>query len=250
MPYVERVIKAGKTVEIDRFFTSRYKKKGIKRGDKVKPTKEQQKKANTRKAERTLRIELAANFQDGDLHIDFGYIRKTGQPYRTKEEMRKDADILLRELRKEYKAIDQELKYIHVMEIGTKGSRHHHMVINYIDLRVIQKCWKKAYPAASKVHASPLDTNGDYSRLAAYLIKYTDKTVGTEAALQGKRWNCSKNLIRPEPEYRIITERNTYYHEPKPYKGYYIDKSSIEVGTHSPEYYGYGYLHYRMVQLE
>ena len=41
MPYVERVTKAGNTIEIERYFTSRYKKKGISRGDKVKPTKEQ-----------------------------------------------------------------------------------------------------------------------------------------------------------------------------------------------------------------
>ena len=41
MPYVERVTKAGNTIEIERYFTSRYKKKGISRGDKVKPTKEE-----------------------------------------------------------------------------------------------------------------------------------------------------------------------------------------------------------------
>lgn len=51
MPYVERVTRAGKTIEIERYYTSRYKKKGIERGDKVKPTTEQQKKVNTRQAE-------------------------------------------------------------------------------------------------------------------------------------------------------------------------------------------------------
>lgn len=57
MPYVERVTKAGNTIEIERYFTSRYKKKGISRGDKVKPTKEEQEKVNTRQAERKLRID-------------------------------------------------------------------------------------------------------------------------------------------------------------------------------------------------
>ena len=55
MPYVERITRAGKTIEVERYFTSRYKKPGIKRGDKVKPTKEQQAKVNTRQAERKLR---------------------------------------------------------------------------------------------------------------------------------------------------------------------------------------------------
>ena len=172
--------------------------------------------------------------------------------YRTRGEMRKDADIFLRELRKVYKAAGYVLKYIHVMEIGEKGARHHHLVINQpgIDTKQIQACWKKAYEGNSKIHFSPLDTEGDYSKLAAYLIKYTDRTLGTEEALQGKRWNRSKNLVMPEPEYRIVRDRNTYYNEPKPYKGYYIVKDSIEVGTHSPEFYGYGYLHYRMVRLD
>ena len=77
MPYVERVTKAGNTIEIERYFTSRYKKPGIKRGDKVKPTKEEQKKVNTRAAERKLRLLLNANFGYGDYHLELDYIRRT-----------------------------------------------------------------------------------------------------------------------------------------------------------------------------
>lgn len=69
MPYVERVTKAGNTIEIERYFTSRYKKKGISRGDKVKPTKEEQEKVNTRQAERKLRILINANYGYGDYHL-------------------------------------------------------------------------------------------------------------------------------------------------------------------------------------
>ena len=249
MPYVERITRAGRTIEVDRYYSERFHKKGIKRGDKVKPTKEAQKQVNRRKAERTLRLLLAENFQDGDLHLVLSYIRKHGMPHRTKEEMRKDIDVFLRQLRKVYKAAGLELKYIHVMEMGDKGARHHHLVINYIDLRLIQSCWKKAYPENSKIHVHPLDTNGDYSKLASYLMKYTDKTVGTEKALQGKRWNSSKNLKRPEPEYRIIRDRNQYYTEPKAIKGYYVDKDSVRVGIHSSEFCGYGFLSYRMIRL-
>lgn len=250
MPYVQQTITAGKTIEIARYYTSRYNKKGIKRSDKVKPTTEQQEKVNQRKAEKTLRLELNANFVDGDLHIDMGYIRKHGEPYRTKEQMREDANKFLRAMRKVYKAEGKVLKYIHVMEIGKKGSRHHHLVVNYIDVKKIQACWKKVYPRGSRVHYTPLNTDGDYSALAAYLIKYTSETIGTEKTLQGKRWNSSKNLTKPKIDYEIIKDRNQFYTEPKPIKGYYIVKDSIEVGVHSPEFYGYGYLSYRMVRLE
>lgn len=248
MPYVERITKAGRTIEIEKYFTSRYNKKGIQKGERVKPTKEQQKKVNTRQAVRKLRILINANFAYGDYHVILDYIRRKGEPRRTKKQMRKDMDVLLRELRKECKKQGKELKYIHVMEIGERGARHHHLVINAIDPKILQKCWYKAYEGHNRVKIFPLDDSGNYAQLASYLIKYTDKTVGTEEALQGRRWNCSKNLVRPEPEYRIVTDREWFRSEAKPIKGYYVDKDSVQKGVHSPEYYGYGYFRYILVK--
>lgn len=110
MPYVERVTKAGNTIEIERYFTSRYKKKGISRGDKVKPTKEEQEKVNTRQAERKLRILINANYGYGDYHLVLDYIRRKGEPDRTPEQMRQDIDVFLRECRKEYRKAGLELE--------------------------------------------------------------------------------------------------------------------------------------------
>lgn len=103
MPYVERVTRAGKTIEVERYFTSRYKKRGMKRGDKVRPTTEQQEKINTRQAERKLRILINANYGYGDYHLVLPYIRKKGEPVRDREQMRRDIDAFLRECRKCYK---------------------------------------------------------------------------------------------------------------------------------------------------
>ena len=95
-----------------------------------------------------------------------------------------------------------------------------------------------------------LDDSGNYAELASYLIKYTGThKKGTDGALQGKRWNCSKNLVRPEPEYHIISDREYFKKEPKAIKGYYVDKNSVSMGVHSPEYYGYGYLRYTLVKI-
>lgn len=250
MPYVERVTKAGNTIEIERYFTSRYKKKGISRGDKVKPTKEEQEKVNTRRAERKLRILINANYGYGDYHLVLDYIRRKGEPDRTPEQMRQDIDVFLRECRKEYRKAGLEFKYIHVMEIGKKGARHHHLVVNKIDTEILQRCWYKAYEGHNRVKVFPLDDSGNYAELASYLIKYTGThKKGTDGALQGKRWNCSKNLVRPEPEYRIISDREYFKKEPKAIKGYYVDKNSVSMGVHSPEYYGYGYLRYTLVKI-
>lgn len=250
MPYVERITRAGKTIEIERYFTSRYKKQGIKRGDKVKATPEQQIKVNERQAERKLRILINANYGYGDYHLVLDYIRRKGEPPRTKEQMRQDMDIFLRECRKEYKKAGLELKYVHVMEIGEKGARHHHLVINQIDTKILQQCWYKAYEGHNRVKVFPLDDSGNYAQLASYLIKYTGKHLKDEDGLQGKRWNCSKNLCRPEPEYRVITDREQFKAEARPIKGYYVDKNSVSKGVHSPEYYGYGYFRYTLVQLD
>lgn len=250
MPYVERVTKAGNTIEIERYFTSRYKKKGISRGDKVKPTKEEQEKVNTRQAERKLRILINANYGYGDYHLVLDYIRRKGEPDRTPEQMRQDIDVFLRECRKEYRKAGLEFKYIHVMEIGKKGARHHHVVVNKIDTEILQRCWYKAYEGHNRVKVFPLDDSGNYAELASYLIKYTGThKKGTDGALQGKRWNCSKNLVRPEPEYHIISDREYFKKEPKAIKGYYVDKNSVSMGVHSPEYYGYGYLRYTLVKI-
>ena len=250
MPYVKRTTKAGKTIEVEYYYTSRYNKRGGTRGDKVKPTKEQQKKVNTRAAERKLRLLMNNNFGYGDYHVVLDYIRVKGESERTPEEMRKDIDIFLRELRKAYKAAGLELKYIHVMEIGKKGARHHHLVINKIDTAVLQRAWYKAYEGHNRVKVFPLDDTGQYGSLAAYFIKYTDKHTQDEERLQGKRWNSSKNLVRPEPEYEVVTQRSWCRCEPRAEKGYYIDKDSIAKGVESPEYYGYGWFRYTMVALE
>ena len=127
------------------------------------------------------------------------YIRRKGEPDRTPEQMRQDIDVFLRECRKEYRKAGLEFKYIHVMEIGKKGARHHHLVVNKIDTEILQR--------------------------------------------------CSKNLVRPEPEYRIISDREYFKKEPKAIKGYYVDKNSVSMGVHSPEYYGYGYLRYTLVKI-
>lgn len=252
MPYVKRTTRAGKTIEVEYFYTSRLNKKGAKRKDKVKPTPEAQKRVNTKQAERKLRLLMNANFAYGDYHLVLDYIRHKGEPDRTREEMKKDIQVFLRECRKLYKKAGLEFRYIHVMEIGKKGARHHHLVVNRIDTNLLQQAWYKAYEGHNRVKVFPLDDSGQYGDLAAYFIKYTDRHIQDtpEQRLQGKRWAASKNLVHPEPEYEYVTARSWYRCEAKAPAGYYVEKGSEEKGTVSPEYYGYGYYRYRLVQLE
>lgn len=253
MPYVKRTTRAGRTVEVEYYYTSRYNRKGQHRADKIKPTDGAQKKINKRQAERKLRLLINENFSYGDYHVVLDYIRKPDTPDRSKEEMKQDIAVFLREARKLYRKNGKELKYIHVMEIGKKGARHHHLVINKLDTELLQQAWYKAYSGHNRIKVFPLDDSGNYADLAAYLIKYTDEhRTEEDGALMGKRYNCSKNLVRPEPEYEIVTSRSYYKvsQNPQAPKGYYIIPDSIEQGITSPEYYGYGWYRYTMIKLE
>ena len=252
MPYVKRTTKAGKTIEVEYYYTANYNKRGGKRADKIKPTKEEQKKVNTKQAERKLRLLMNENFGYGDYHLVLDYKRVKGHPDRTKDEMKKDMQVFLRECRKLYKQEGKEFKYIHVMEIGERGARHHHLVVNQIDTKLLQQAWYKAYEGHNRVKVFPLDDSGQYADLAAYFIKYSDKHLRDDNGnrLQGKRWAASKNLRRPEPVYEIITARSWYRCEEKAKKGYYVDKSRTEKGINSPEYYGYGYFRYTLIRQD
>ena len=76
MPYVERITRAGKTIEIERFILPADIKAGDKRGDKSKADQRAAAKVNTRQAERKLRILINANFGYGDYHLVLDYIRR------------------------------------------------------------------------------------------------------------------------------------------------------------------------------
>ena len=67
------------------------------------------------------------------------------------------------------------LKYVYTMEIGPKGSRHIHAVINDTDLAELQESWDGV------VNIQPLFSDGNYEKIAQYFVKYSVKTEETEA---------------------------------------------------------------------
>lgn len=243
MPYIEAVTKAGKTIEIERYYSFRAKPDGIKRDTKTDGTKLSQQRVNTRQAEKKLRRLMNANFGIGDYHLVLGYKRGKEDPYRTADEMKADIQLFFKRLRREFKKLKKEMKYIHVAEVGERGARHHHVVLNKIDIDILQKCWP-----FGRVQIYPLDETGQYAELAAYFIKYTDKYINTDKATQTKRWNCSRNLVRPVTKKRVISEHKAFRSEPKARKGYYIDKDSVYSGI--SEVTGYAYFTYTLVELE
>ncbi len=236
---MKKIIEAGLTIEVENYYTALYKKPGMKREKKEKPTKEVQKKINDRNAEKKLRRLINENFRAGDFHLILTYTPEEKEKAKAEGVMRKNISAFLRKLRKAYKAIDSELKYIHVMEIGKRGALHHHLVINNIDINVLIKAWPHG-----RVQVNPLDNSGQYGRLASYLLK---DCKGESKKFQGKKWDPSKNLKIPKEKKRIVPVKYGYRLDIKPKKGYYIDKASVRQGI--DDYTGYPYLHYIMIKL-
>lgn len=240
MPYIKSKCHAGRTVEYEYYYTFRYNDGGgISRAKKEKPTRSAQKQVNLRKSAKECTRLLNANFGTDDLYITFTY-RVESRP----DEMllKKHIRNLLDKLRSHQKKAGGELKYVWTAEMGKRGATHIHMVANQMPVAALRAAWKHGY-----VHITPLDDTGQYQALAEYLVKYANRTEEAIGHHIGRRYNPSRNLVRPEPERNIIIGRRKIpEHIPVP-KGYYLDKQSERRGIH--EVTGYEYLRYTLIRL-
>ena len=240
MPYMEYICVAGKVTEVIRTFTYRVHTKGEKRAEKEELTSEAQKRVNLRMAERKMRWKMNANFQDGDflVRLDFYKIKF---PF-SSEQMQEYMEMFLRKLRAGFKKAGDELKYIYVKEIGPRGGRHIHIVMNKCDTDLIRKSWPHG-----GVHIDPLNSGGQYRKIAAYFIKYAAKTEETEGKLIGKRWYPSRNLKQPKI-YKHIIRAGHFRAQVKEKPGYYIDKDTVIHGISN--FTGFEYFSYALIKFD
>lgn len=237
MPYVEEVCQAGKTLEVRKYYSPRWHSEGERRAKKEKPTSEAVEKVNQRNRKRDLRRLMNNNFVDGDLLLRLDFHEKpTGS-----EEMQGIMAQFIRRLRREYSKAGLELKYIYVKEVGPRGSRHIHMLINRCDTEILRKCWQYG-----GIHIDPLNSDGQYGKIAAYFIKYAGRTEETEERLIGKRWYGSRNLEKPKVKKKVI-KSNSFRKDVKVKKGYFVDKESIHYGVND---LGYEFFSYTLIKAD
>lgn len=237
MPYIEEVCKAGLTIEVTKYFTFRTHGKGVKRSPNQDKTPEAMKKVNQRRAGIRLRRLLNTNFQDGDylVRLDFHKWKPLDSI-----EMQHMIATALRRLKRIYQKEGIPLKYVYVKEVGSRGGRHIHMVINRSDTEVLRKWWEYG-----GIHIDPLNTEGQYAKIAEYFIKYAYTTEKTEGKLIGKRWYASQNLKEPEIRKKVI-KAETFKPVTRDKKGYFLDKSSVKYGI--SEVTGYEYFTYTLIK--
>jgi hypothetical protein len=238
MGYMLEVCICGRVIEMRKYYDARAHPRGERREPKGKVTSEAQEKINLRKAERDLRRLMNTNFQDGDylIRLDFS---KANLP--DGDEMQKKMQKFLRNVRDAMKRGGQKLRYIYVKEIGPRGGRHVHMMMNRCDTELLRKYWKHG-----GIHIDPLNSGGQYSKIASYFIKYSERTRKTEGQLVGKRWNPSRNLKKPIIRKKRIGA-NRYRENVHVPAGYMLDKDSVAYGI--SDYTGYAYFSYSVIDI-
>ena len=167
--YFKTTVIAGKTIEVMKGYKRRVAKG--KRAEKNRLTPEEMDKVNQKNAAKKLRWTIAANFQGGDFHVVLTYLRENRK---TPEEAKKIVNKFIRAMRKEYKKVGAEFKYIHVTEYQNT-SIHHHIIINNLEY-VNVTGWVKKHWEYGRPKFTVLDDTGNYQKLADYLIKETSKT--------------------------------------------------------------------------
>lgn len=213
--YLIKEVKAGDTIEVFKTQSSRYGY-NIPRKENTGSTPDAVEKNNQRLAEDTLRQLINDNFKVNDLHTILKYFIEN-RP-KTPEQAQKDVQAWIRRLRVRLKKMNIELKYIYAIEIGEKGGVHVHVIMNYVDIRIIKETW----PLGS-VYFVPLYSDGQYKDLANYIIKQTSEMY-KKKGWSGRRYTPSKNLSKPKVDKRRV-DAKSWRKEPKPPKGYMFDPS-------------------------
>lgn len=164
---------------------------GVRQGKKELST-EAQKRMNLKYAYQKLELEIAANFEAGDIYATLTY----GDAHLP--DSRKEANARLKafwkRLRAARKCHGQELRYLYVTEHKHGDGRwHHHLLINAIgeDFSMIRSLWGQGGVSFIQIQIS---RDQNYETLARYLCKEQRDRVGQ------RLWSGSKNLRKPERE--------------------------------------------------
>ena len=238
--YIQNRWKIKGEIEVENIFSGRYGKR-TPPAERRAPTPEEQERINEQQCTRKLRRKIHANFDKDDLFETLTYGRdRRPDPKGAGHELR----LLLNRLRGIWKRAGTELRYIVVTEYKSK-SIHHHLIVNDLPdgtgAKKIAQSWSRNGHANTKY----LYEDGQYERLAEYLIKETSKTFRDPDNPSKLRYSCSRNLVTPVAKTRIL-KRDDWPEEPRIPKGYYLDKDSLVNGINKM---GYRYQYYRMVKI-
>ena len=248
--YTKRMWRAGKTIDVQKSYCYPCQLIGgkivkAKRRKPYRSTPESMKKYNQVCRERAIIRLVNANFAQGDLYITLKYTAgcRPDVP-QAKEEKRR----FLRALRDICRKEGQPLRYVFTTEIGERGGIHHHAILGAMDVRGVEKLWKRATEGRGNLHFEFL-YGGDFSKLAKYFVgeRCSDLAGGKESSRE-KRYSTSQGLKRPQAEKVQKIKADSWRQQPTAPKGYYVDPDSVCEGINPVT--GHGYQFYRLIKIE
>lgn len=215
---------AGKTLLIRKTETTRIKTEKQKRKPKSNPTPEAVAKINKINQERDLTAKINHNFRPGDIWLVLSYPESL--PI---ESCMDKLRIFKTNIRRVAKKKGIPFRMIESTGIGErKGKAHHHIVLNQeIGRELIIKYWPEEY-----VHMECLWSNGNYHRVAKYMLKNAYQSKDKRGKNK-KAYRCSRTITTPVAKVKELKRPARYdIEELKPHDGYYIDYDSVRIYDH------------------
>lgn len=184
--YKERKYYCGEYMEVDIFPVYTNSKR---RNARKKPTTEIQKHLNRKHSEGKLRRLLHTNFNQSDLFVTLTFNDDTLPA--TVEDAQRLLQNFLRRVKRVYGKMGLDVKYIYVLEYGTKHNRLHiHLVMSGgISREALTKLWGLGAVSLELLHFG----KDGLAALARYLTKGSED----DDRLTWKRWSGSRNLEKP-----------------------------------------------------
>lgn len=160
---------------------------------KCKPTSEMQARLNQRHAELELTRLAHANFSEGDVMLTLTYREQPESVAAAEQQLR---NYLRRVKRRRVKLGLAPLKYIYCTQRGEKYGRiHHHLMLNEgLDRDEVEGLWGLGYANARRIQ---YDSVYGIVGLSIYMAKGSQTRADRDTY---RRYTCSRNLVRPEPQ--------------------------------------------------
>lgn len=236
--YIKKTWKFKNSIEVEKSYTARFGKKGMKHNPKINSTPEAMMKHNCKRATDKLRRMIKLNFENG-FHVVLTY-RKTNRP--DQEQAHRNLTNFLRRMKYHLDKMGEEFKYIAVTEYENVAI-HHHLIINNVPgmIELVNKQWK-----CGQANFTSIYEDEDVRTLAEYLIKEREKTFRMDPNAK-QRYSSSRNLIIPEPKVEII-RANEFRKTPSVPAGYTLDVDSLVQGVSSVT--GYEYQKYTLKKIQ
>ncbi|WP_276789728.1 rolling circle replication-associated protein [Veillonella magna] len=234
-----KIIKSKNMTEIyDSLFIRSYQGHGKKpRLPRRKPTAEEVKKNNLRMAKAKLRMLIDNNFREDDYYLTLTF-KKELAPDESKKAIQK----FVRDLRKQYRRVEKELKYIYIAE--EKGRLHFHMLVNReieLTTSLMRKLWPYGFTEIKYYRGAAEDAIA----MAEYFTKERNIENDNSERIFKRTWVKSNNVHPPEEKVKVM-KATEWRREVNVPQGYYMDKDSYIEGVNNA---GYPFRFYRLIKI-